>query len=272
MDDCNTKYPILLVHGTGFRDRKRLGYWGRIPKALEARGTRIFYGEQDSWGSIEENAHMLRSRLSALLAETGCEKVNIIAHSKGGLEARYLASTLGCGGQIASISTISAPHHGSKVMDILWRLPRPLLRLAAVLTNFWFRLLGDEKPDFYHACEQFTTWYMDGFNRRNPDAPGVYYQSFATVMRRPWSDVFLLFPNLCTGLLEGESDGLVTPESAAWTNFGGVWRGATGRGISHADSVDLRRRNFSRKTGGDGVTDIRQCYVDLVAGLREKGF
>ena len=31
---CATKYPILLVHGLGFRDWRYFNYWGRIPKEL----------------------------------------------------------------------------------------------------------------------------------------------------------------------------------------------------------------------------------------------
>lgn len=92
-DACNTKYPILLIHGTGFRDRKRFGYWGRIPKTLEDAGAVVFYGNQDSWASIERNAEMIRDTLHDIIRDTGCVKVNIIAHSKGGLEARFLASS-----------------------------------------------------------------------------------------------------------------------------------------------------------------------------------
>lgn len=36
------KYPVLFVHGMGFRDRKLFCYWGRTPKAFEARGCQVF--------------------------------------------------------------------------------------------------------------------------------------------------------------------------------------------------------------------------------------
>lgn len=29
------KYPVLLVHGMGFKDYKLVNYWGRIPETLE---------------------------------------------------------------------------------------------------------------------------------------------------------------------------------------------------------------------------------------------
>lgn len=269
---CKTKYPILLVHGTGFRDRKHFGYWGRIPKALEAHGATIVYGNQDSWGTIEHNSGILRRNLLAYVKETGGGKVNIIAHSKGGLEARYLASSLNCSDRIASITTISTPHHGSVVMDIVLRLPSALLQLLSVFINLWFRLLGDEKPDFFHTCQQFTTGYMEKFNILNPDADGVYYQSFATVMKSPFSDLFMFLPYLFVRLAEGKNDGLVTVSSAAWTNFKGVWEGASLRGISHADAVDLRRRKFCKRRTGSGVSDICNCYIELVKDLKRDGF
>ena len=96
MDDrCKTRYPILLLHGAGFRDLKRPFYWGRIPDALEAHGAALYYGRQDCWASVGDNAQFLKGRLLKILEETGAEKVNIIAHSKGGLDARCAITTLG---------------------------------------------------------------------------------------------------------------------------------------------------------------------------------
>jgi triacylglycerol lipase len=268
--DCATKYPILLVHGTGFRDRRYLNYWGRIPAALEQNGATLFYGNQDSWGSIEHNAAVVRDSLLRVLAETGCEKVNIIAHSKGGLEARYMISSLGMAEYVASLTTVATPHHGSKTMDLLLRLPVWMFRVAAFFTNSAFRMLGDQNPDFFTASRQFSTAYMESFNAQNPDAPSVHYQSYAAVMKNPFSDLIMFWPNLCVGLLEGENDGLVTPESAAWANFRGVLRGKTSRGVSHPDEVDIRRMNLSRKPG-EGVADIREVYTAIVSELRQMG-
>ena len=53
---CSTKYPLLLVHGVGFRDFHYFNYWGRIPRALKKNGARVFYGHQEAWGTVEENA------------------------------------------------------------------------------------------------------------------------------------------------------------------------------------------------------------------------
>ena len=95
--DCKTEYPILLVHGAGFRDLKIPVYWGRIPRVLREHGAEVFFGEQDCWASTETNAHALCERIDAICAQTGAEKVNIIAHSKGGLEARMFLRGFGHG-------------------------------------------------------------------------------------------------------------------------------------------------------------------------------
>ena len=78
--EASTKYPILLVHGMGYRDHKHLGYWGRIPKVLEDHGAKVYFSGQDSNGSLESNACQVRDKLENVLKETGAEKVNIIAH------------------------------------------------------------------------------------------------------------------------------------------------------------------------------------------------
>ncbi|MDR2655618.1 MAG: hypothetical protein LBC56_06025 [Oscillospiraceae bacterium] len=269
--NCGTKYPIVLVHGTGVRDAKRMNYWGRIPAALEQNGARVFYGEQDSWGSVAHNAEVLKENVNRILAETGSEKVNLIAHSKGGLDARYMISSLGMAGKAASLTTIATPHHGSKTMDRLCKLPKGFYKAVSFFIDGFSRAVGDKEPDFFTVVHQFSTEHMKQFNRQNPDAPSVYYQSYTAVMKSPLSDALMWWQNLIIGLVEGENDGLVTVASARWTNFRGVLRGKSRRGISHLDETDLRRMNFSRKANQDELCDIREFYVKLAAELKEMG-
>ena len=271
-DRCQTKYPIVLIHGTGFRDRKILNYWGRISKVLTKNGSFIFYGHQDSWASIEDNAIIVKNSIEKAITESGAEKVNLIAHSKGGLEARYVITTFGMSTQIASLTTIATPHHGSKTMDMLYKLPKVLFKLVSVFANLWFRILGDKKPDFHTTCKGFTTYYTEEFNKNNPDIDGVYYQSYAAIMKNSFSDILMFIPHFVINIIEGENDGLVTPESAKWTNFKGVLKGSTNRGISHADEVDLRRMKLSKKIESGYVNDICEVYVQIVSDLKSMGF
>lgn len=265
------KYPILLVHGMGFRDRKYLCYWGRIPKKLEAMGCRVFYGNQDSNASIETNGIHIAKRIDEILRETGAKKVNIIAHSKGGLDSRYAISSLKSGGKVASLTTISTPHHGSKTMDMIMKFPGFLVKFSCACADLWFRILGDKKPDTYKVLCSFTTCESEKFNKVNPDFKEVYYQSFAFVMKKPSSDMSLWFSNAFINRIEGENDGLVTPDSAKWGEFRGVFTGVGRRGISHCDEVDMRRRPLAKKEG-NGVRDILDLYADIARGLIEKGY
>ncbi len=270
-ESCKTKYPLVLIHGAGFRDLKWPVYWGRIPGALEKHGALVRYGLQDCWASVETNAEAIALRIDEICAETGAEKVNLIAHSKGGLEARMAASSLGRGDRIASITTIATPHRGSKTIDQLFALPRGFFRLAAFAVDNWIRVVGDKKPDFMKVCEGFTTAAMERFNRENPDVPGVFYQSFACVMSRPFSDINLSTANFVLNRIEGENDGLVSVRSASWGETVHILRSGGRRGVSHLDAIDLRRRPW-RGTKGEGVCDICEVYLSIARDLKRRGF
>lgn len=265
------RYPLLLVHGMGFRDRDHLNYWGRIPAVLESEGATVYYGNQDSNGSIESNAAFLAERIRKIAAEEHIEKFNVIAHSKGGLDIRYAISTLKINDLIASVTTIQTPHNGSLTVDKLLKLPDFMVRSAAFMTDIWFKILGDRDPHTYDAVKCFRTSAAREFNLANPDDPDIYYQSYAFTCKKVTSDMFLWFSNLVVRMVEGENDGLLTPESVKWGDFRGQFSSVTNRGISHCDSIDMRRRPFSRKQG-DGISDITDFYRNVAIELKQKGF
>ena len=116
---CKTKYPILMVHGIFFRDFPNFNYWGRIPGELIKNGAEIYYGNHESANSVVDAAEQIKNRINEILKETGAEKVNIIAHSKGGLDSRYAISKLGMDDYIASLTTINTPHRGCEFAEYL---------------------------------------------------------------------------------------------------------------------------------------------------------
>lgn len=274
MLSCKTKYPVILVHGMGFRDRKIFNYWGRIPKELEKRGCKVFYGNQDANATVHNNAVMLRKSLYNALEKSGSEKVNIIAHSKGGIDSRYLISSLKEYNRIASLSTIDTPHNGSETVDFLMKFPDILVKLTGKITDFFMYIQGDRKPDSYRVFHELTTDYMKKFNSENPDIPEVYYQSFGFRMKNPFSDIIMAFPYSVIRLIEhSDTDGLLTERAMRWTNFRGMYTSPERRGISHCDATDLRRRAFSGKKPQNEyeVSDIVDFYVKLVSELKEMG-
>lgn len=264
-DLCKTRYPLLMVHGVGFRDLRYFNYWGRIPAELMRNGASIYYGNQEAFGTVACNGEDIRKRIFEIMEETGAEKVNIIAHSKGGLDARYAISTLKMAPYVASLTTMSTPHRGCRFVDYACRLPEGLYRFVAGCFDRTFGKFGDRNPDFYTATHQFSTKASTEFNKATPDAPEVYYQSYASKMKYPWSHMLLSVPWCMIRPLEGDNDGLVSTHSAKWGEFQGVFANKRARGISHGDMIDLKRQDYKG-------FDVVEAYVQIVAELKKKGF
>lgn len=261
---CATKYPILLVHGLGFRDWRYFNYWGRIPKELIKNGAKLYYGNQEAFAAIAVNAEEIRKRVLEITEETGCGKVNIIAHSKGGLDSRYAIAKLGIEDKVATLTTVGTPHRGSQVTDLANKLPDSFYRKVADTMNKRFKSFGDVDPDFYTACHQLNSDYAEKFNEEVPDSDKVYYQSYASVMKNALSFGLLSFTYLLLKKF-GRNDGLVTVESAKWGNFKGVYESKGARGISHGDTIDLAREDFKGY-------DPREEYVRIVSELKDMGY
>jgi triacylglycerol lipase len=262
---CKTKYPLVMVHGVLFRDLKYFNYWGRIPRELIRNGAELYYGNQEAVGTIAGNAEDIKRKILEVLEKTGAEKVNIIAHSKGGLDARYAISRLGMAGKVASLTTISTPHRGCRFVDRACGLPEGFYRSIAGIVDSIFRRLGDKNPDFYSATRQFATGASEEFNRHVPDSSQVYYQSYMTKMKGPKSDPMLALTWLLVKRLEGDNDGLVSLGSAEWGSFRGVLVSETNRGISHGDIIDLKRADYKG-------FDVLETYVRIVRELKERDF
>lgn len=264
---CRTRYPILLVHGVFFRDFKYFNYWGRIPGELEKNGAEIYYGNHQSAAAVADSASELSVRIQEILKETGREKVNIIAHSKGGLDCRYAIGKLGMGPYVASLTTINTPHRGCEFADYLMdKCPAALKQKTADGYNAALKKLGDEKPDFLAAVTDLTASACRQFNREVTDCPGVYLQSVGSKLNEASGGQFPLnFSHRLVRYFDGPNDGLVSEKSFCW---GSDYRFLTvngPRGISHGDMIDLNRENIKN-------FDVREFYVELVSELREKGF
>ncbi|MBQ8942451.1 MAG: triacylglycerol lipase [Firmicutes bacterium] len=265
-DSCKTKYPIIMVHGLGFRDLHYFNYWGRIPKALEENGALIYYGHQEAWGDIAHNAEDLCNTAKLVLEETGAKKVNIIAHSKGGLDARYAISKLGLGEYTASLTTIGTPHRGSVIADLVKKLPKPIFKIAEYCINSMFLRYGDTRPDFGAAADDLTTAGTEQFNKNCPDFDGVYYQSYTSVLKGFFSDKILALPYMIMKAADScENDGMVSVESAKWGEYRGTITNKYLRGISHGDIIDLKREDFRG-------FDVAEKYIEIVSELKNMGF
>ncbi len=267
-EKCKTKYPVIFVHGIAYRDDVGvLPYWSHIPKVLRKHGAKVYLSHTQAFNSHIDNAILLKYRILDILETTGAEKVNIIAHSKGGLEARWMISRLDMADKVASLSTIASPHKGSSVADsILNSLKiKNKTQLVVKIVEFYASAIGDREPNVLEAAENLTVEYMSHFNESVPKMENVYYQSYGCVMNPYYPLKYLLSAQNLLSEKEGDNDSQVSIESAKYDNFILV-ESPDGFGLSHFDIAGMR---FISKSSS---FDAEKFYIDIVNELKNSGF
>lgn len=213
------KYPVVLVHGIACRDKTKKDEelsWGPIPEMLRSRGVQVYFGHSDAWASIENNAQQIKDTVNDIIDSTGCSKVNIIAHSKGGLDVRYMISKLGMADKVASLTTMDTPHRGVFLVDVIYKYtPRKLASFVTVQITKRARRKGDTHPNCYICGKELSVSYCKKFNATIQDDPHVLYQSVVAFTKAHSPKYW--FTALFTKLkLHQENDGIVTCESGRW--------------------------------------------------------
>jgi len=171
-----TRYPIVLVHGLGGFD-SLLGiydYFYGLPSQLRSGGAKVYIANVSSANSSELRGEQLIRYLDSLKATYGHTKFNLIGHSHGGATIRYVASVRPA--LVASITSVGAPHAGSKVADGLRTaappgsfLERTLAGFVNALGVFIELLSNDADPqNALGALQSLSTAGATTFNNRHP--------------------------------------------------------------------------------------------------------
>ncbi|MBD5131602.1 MAG: hypothetical protein HDT28_03270 [Clostridiales bacterium] len=255
-----TKYPILLVHGIVLKENKIFRAFGKIGKNLKAQGYCVHIGKHDGFGTIENNAAQLKAQILEILEKENAEKINLIAHSKGGLDCKYLIKELQMEDNVASLTTLCTPHKGSPIATKIMKLPKFILKFVAFWVNFWYRIFGDKHPDAYTVCDQLR-------QREDIDTSSfsdkVYCQSFSTTMKKAKDDFVMGIPLMFSGYFEkSESDGLVPVYSTVFENYRG---NCTSDSVSHSQIVDFFVPKKKKEL-------IYSFYYDICKELADMGF
>lgn len=243
--------PIVLAHGLagfsqiGVRRLKLASYFRGVPEFLAARGCRVISAEVPPLGSVASRAKVLRDQVRA--AAQG-ERVHVIAHSMGGLDARHMISHLGMDRAVLSLVTIGTPHRGSPVADTA---------LGFAASARILELLARANLD-HGAFDDLRTETCARRNETTPDAPGVRYLSIAGVKRRDEMIYGLRFTHDVVAPREGVNDGLVSAKSAAWGEVLPRW---------DCDHVNLVGWTGPRTVAMGYARDVRPRYARLAARL-----
>ncbi|MBR6426818.1 MAG: hypothetical protein IKS28_03220 [Clostridia bacterium] len=232
-----TKYPILLVHGAGIKNTVFTKAFGNIDRILRIQGFEVCESNCDTFGTVENNAEQIKAEITDILEKTGADKVNIIAHSKGGLDSKYMIERLGMQGSVASLTTLCTPHGGSPIASGILKAPEWLLKIIAFFLNLFFRIAGDRYPDSFAVCMQLkrTDAATDTMG-----IDGVYCQSFSSTVKKheKKNDFVMSIPLAFSRYFEknAETDGLVPRSSAIY----GIYRGDCIDGsVSHTEIIDF---------------------------------
>jgi pimeloyl-ACP methyl ester carboxylesterase len=169
------RLPILLIHGYA-EDSGIWNLWrGWLGADHFSKVYPITFLSDDQCGSVEQHATELKNIVDGILSGTPYKKVNIVAHSKGGLDARWYITNNRID-KVASLIMIGTPNAGTTAAFLdLTRCPigsdsdlfpgsfatqvvdRPQL-------THYYTIAGNWEPG--NICPSFLPpgWYLDGGN------------------------------------------------------------------------------------------------------------
>lgn len=251
MSNRAPKYPIVLAHGFfGFSELIGIKYFRGLRKYLnkEFPGITLEIPEVAPNDLVEERANQLWEKIKHL-----DDKMHLIGHSMGGLDARYVVSPNGLNkaGHVFSVTTLSTPHWGTPLADAVIDAtqkfsPKDIERLIAKMPTL--DRAGKKVIKTLRKKSEILDWLLEfidigekgiknlstegakEFNRKIVDAEGVHYFSYSAVsgpgekdklpvvLHLPWAIVFKS-DGPETG---GRNDAFVSVESGKWGTFRGV--------------------------------------------------
>ncbi len=204
-------HPVVLIHGLGARQKMGpIRYFRNLPDLLAQAGTEVLQADIHPWHSLETRTEELKAQIEARFPD---QKVNLLGHSMGGLDARHLVAKGGFEDRVASVTSVGTPHRGTSVGDFVIKTLPEATRLAVEeLVN----LFGFSNQGLHQMTRDHV---MNTLAPELADVPGVAYFSATTVIRNPAYrhslPVFWL-PHRMIHSIEGENDGFVSEESAKW--------------------------------------------------------
>jgi len=223
----NPKYPIILAHGIARFDfllnyftktfdalglnlipaNDGLHYFKGIASYLRAHGFDVYHSSVAFAAGVEQRAKNLRDEVNKVLSLKHQEKVHIIAHSMGGLDARHMIVNQDMAAKVSSLTTIGTPHLGTSFAD--WGLAHQGDEFIKIIGNVidlaGFRDLAPE------ACNAFNEHARD-----QEASNSVVYRVYAAAQKQK-----LIFTPLqkswdIINNSEGDNDGLVSLKSQLW--------------------------------------------------------
>lgn len=243
LENCGrrfTRHPIILIHGFAGWDTfiGFYNYFFGVEADLTGRGYDVHTTQVAMFNDSNFRASELEKQLVAILRTTGARKLNLLAHSQGGIDSRRFISGMGHGEDVSALAMVATPNRGTIIGDIIrGDVPGIAQDALAAVINLFGNLIGGSQNDVKAALSQLSVAHMrDVFNPAHPDDPRVSYYSWTCVScpllnrqcRRDHGGEWvnptlavtyrLIYDNAPAPNLRA-NDGLVPVESARWGDF-----------------------------------------------------
>lgn len=146
--------PVLLIHGYN-STAAVWKEWDMYLNISQIPHKAVTFPQNDGCGSAEEHAAQLQNIVNNFTKVMGVEKINIVAHSKGGLDTRlYLTNNL-TNDAVANFIMIGTPNKGSPVEDIFYAMDDCKPAAADLLTTSEVALSAESEKHNPHT-EYYT--------------------------------------------------------------------------------------------------------------------
>lgn len=198
-----------------------------IAMALRENGVWAFAPNVAPYNTVAVRAQMWEDRIAHMLNQSGADRFSIIAHSMGGLDARYLIHTTDLHEKIEALVTVSTPHRGTSIANLALEQPDKVREwLANVFDWIGSKAMQDSPSNALDSVRELTPDHVQNtFNPAVPDHPDVRYWSYAGRAGKgtdvPLDPFFYMLNNLLYSR-EGINDGYVSVQSAKWGTFLGT--------------------------------------------------
>jgi triacylglycerol lipase len=173
--------PLILAHGfSGFHNIGPIDYFYGVEPALVKDGHPVFITTVDPYNSSYVRGAQLLQQVEDILQKSGARHANLVCHSQGGLDCRYVAHMLG--DRIGAVVMVSTPNRGDPVADVaLGAIPGPAKDALFSLLELFGKVVLDPngKPDSdaQASLVAMSTAGVTEFNKTITDHPDVHYFS-----------------------------------------------------------------------------------------------
>lgn len=257
-------HPVLLCHGYGaIAGLVKPSPLYDVAMLMRGHNVLAFAPNIVPYAKIETRAARWVRIIQKLKEKHNLNKLNIVAHSMGGLDLRFALSQLNIAPHVVSFTTVCTPHRGTSLAELALNTPDRLRdKIGEFLDWVGDRAYPTTKSDALGSVEQLTRAYVtENFNPRVPDVEGIPYYTYSAAVGKETEDpinVISRYQNNYIFEREGLNDGMVSVESAKWGQHMGTTH------LSHLEQMNLNVKDSRRST-------YESFWLKVLKMLQEKG-